>query len=93
MKIKYDKIIDAKYIRIKSGNIAKTEKKQDWLLFDCDKSGEVLGIEILDASKHPTGFFTVGEKLVGYGKVKFDNESTEIIIKDEIMQKNVQVAV
>jgi len=90
MKIKYDKTIDAKYIHIKKGNIAKTEKRQEWLLFDYDKNGEVLGIEILDASKHPTSFFTIGGELAGYGKVKFANENTELVISGEVLQKNPQ---
>jgi uncharacterized protein YuzE len=66
MEIKYDKEIDAKYVYIKKGKIARTKKEQDWLLFDYAENGDVLGVEILDASRHLVSFFTVAGKLVGH---------------------------
>ena len=65
METKYDKTIDAKYVSIRKGKISHTKKEQDWLLFDCDKNGDVLGIEILDASKHLISVHTVKEKFLG----------------------------
>ena len=50
MKIKYDNVADAMYIYLKKGKIAKTAKMAGRLLVDLDRSGKVLGIEILNAS-------------------------------------------
>lgn len=47
MKIKIDKNAGAGYIYLKKGKIFSTKKKQDWLVVDYDKNGEVLGVEIL----------------------------------------------
>lgn len=58
MKIRYDKEIDSKYIEITSSKrkVFRTKKEKDWLLFDYDEKGKAIGIEILDASIHPTAF-------------------------------------
>jgi len=56
MNIEYDKKADAKYIRFKKGKVAKTIEKKPWLLFDYNEIGEVLGMEILNYSKHPVNF-------------------------------------
>jgi uncharacterized protein YuzE len=50
MKISYDKIADAVYIRAKAARIKSTKKIQNNLLVDFDAKGRVRGIEILDAS-------------------------------------------
>jgi len=51
MKMNYDKIVDALYIYLnKKGKIFKTIKMTDKMLVDVDKSGNILGIEILGAS-------------------------------------------
>lgn len=50
MKIQYDNVADAMYIYLKKGKIAKTAKMAGRLLVDLDRSGKVLGIEILNAS-------------------------------------------
>lgn len=52
MKIEHDKEADAKYVRVSKEKIAKTKKVEDWLLYDVSESGEVIGVEILDASIH-----------------------------------------
>ncbi len=52
MKITWDKIADAAYIPIKKGVVAYTKEKCGWLLIDYTKNGEVVGIEILNASKN-----------------------------------------
>jgi uncharacterized protein YuzE len=49
MKINYDKIADALYFCIKTGKVAKTIKLRDRLLADLDKSGNIIGIELLNA--------------------------------------------
>ena len=52
MKITYDKKVDAMYIRFKKGLYDHTKKVTDEILVDVTKKGEVLGLEILDASKN-----------------------------------------
>lgn len=50
MKIEYDKIADALYICLKKAKVHKTIKMKDWLIVDVDSRGNVIGIEVLDAS-------------------------------------------
>lgn len=50
MKITYDKKVDAMYIKLRSGCYDHTKKVTDDILVDVTKKGEVLGLEILDAS-------------------------------------------
>ena len=50
MNINYDQTADAVYINLKKGKVAKTAKLAERLLVDLDKSGKILGLEILDAS-------------------------------------------
>ena len=50
MKIEYDKIADALYIRLSRGRVSETKKLKDRLIVDIDRAGKVLGIEILGAS-------------------------------------------
>lgn len=81
MKIEYDKTIDAKYVRIKKGKVAYTKKEQDWLLLDCSEEGNVLGIEILDASKHTVTLQTVLGVFCGYSTSTYlyNNKKSENI--------------
>lgn len=51
MKINYDKSANAVYIQIKKGKISKTVEVSKSVVHDIDKDGNVLGIEILNASK------------------------------------------
>lgn len=50
MKATYDKVADAMYFRFKAGKIARTKGLDDKLIVDLDKKGNILGLEILDAS-------------------------------------------
>lgn len=50
MKINYDKIADAMYFSMKKGKVAKTLEMNERLIVDVDKKGNILGIEMLDAS-------------------------------------------
>ncbi len=52
MKITYDKKVDAMYIKLKKGSYDHTKKVTDDILVDVSKKGEVLGLEILDATKN-----------------------------------------
>lgn len=51
MKIDYDKIADAVYIRAHKGTTAKTKKFDANLIVDFDAKGNVRGVEILNASE------------------------------------------
>lgn len=51
MEITYDKDADAMYIRLRKGSFAKNKTLDDRTIFDMDAKGNLLGIEILDASK------------------------------------------
>ena len=50
MKVTYDKVADAMYIQIKPGKINSTVEISNTVIHDLDKKGNVLGIEILNAS-------------------------------------------
>jgi len=50
MKINYDKIADAIYFSMRKGKVAKTLEMNERLIVDVDKKGNILGIEMLDAS-------------------------------------------
>ena len=64
MKIEYDKVADAMYIRLNTGKVGNTVKMQDRLIVDIDKKGRILGIEVLDVSsqvpKNKLGYMEVG---------------------------------
>ena len=50
MKVSYDKVADAMYIRLCDGKIKGTVKVNDRFMFDVDTKGNTVGIELLDAS-------------------------------------------
>lgn len=50
-KVEYDSMVDALYIYASKGKIHKTIKLNSRVLFDIDKKGKIVGIEVLDASK------------------------------------------
>ncbi|MSR71225.1 MAG: DUF2283 domain-containing protein [Candidatus Taylorbacteria bacterium] len=50
MKIEYDKEVDAMYLKVKNGSVQKTVKMNKNVLVDVNREGEILGIEMLDAS-------------------------------------------
>ncbi len=56
MNMKYDKKIDAMYIELSKGVYKKSRKITDAIVVDEDKSGNILGIEILDATEHIKDF-------------------------------------
>ena len=51
MEIRYDKDADALYIKLRDGSFSKNKRMDDLTIFDLDSKGNILGIEILDASK------------------------------------------
>ena len=51
MKIKYDKETDIIYIRLSSLAIYESDQEKSGIILDYSESGEIVGIEILNASK------------------------------------------
>ena len=52
MKIEYDQLADAMYIRLREGDSVESEEIQENMILDFDAEGHVLGIEIINASGH-----------------------------------------
>ncbi|OGC25354.1 hypothetical protein A2291_03010 [candidate division WOR-1 bacterium RIFOXYB2_FULL_42_35] len=52
MKVNYDEKSDAMYIRFGDSRYYESDEVKEGIIFDYDKKGKVLGIEILDASKN-----------------------------------------
>ena|SRR3989344_3104825 len=58
MLIRHDTFADATYITLlpekaKKGVVARTKQIHPWLLVDYDVHGNIFGVEVLNASKHP----------------------------------------
>jgi len=52
MKIRYDQSSDAVYIRLKESKYSESDEISNNIILDFDKKGNVIGIEILDASNY-----------------------------------------
>lgn len=50
-KVEYDSTVDALYIYASKGKVHKTIKLNSQVLFDVDKKGTTVGIEVLEVSK------------------------------------------
>lgn len=51
MKFHYDQKSDAVYIRFNDKRYFESDEVKEGVIFDYDKKGKLVGIEILDASK------------------------------------------
>ena len=51
MIIKYDKDIDVIYIKLTDGKVAESDEDKTGIILDYDDSGNIVGIEVLNASK------------------------------------------
>jgi uncharacterized protein YuzE len=51
MKIEYDREVDALYVRIQEKFVAKTVEINEGVNIDFDEGGNLIGIEILDATE------------------------------------------
>jgi len=51
MKVKKDAKLDVAYIQLRRGRVAETIELRPGLLFDLDKKGEVVGIEVMSLEK------------------------------------------
>ena len=54
MKIFYDTELDILRIMLSDVKIEESDEEKPGMIFDYDKNGNVVGMEILDASKHIT---------------------------------------
>lgn len=72
MKIKYDKQVDALYISLKKGKYDHTKKITDSILVDVSKTGEVLGLEVLDAKRN------IGEVKPGKLDIEFASKPAAV---------------
>ena len=52
MKIKYDKETDIMYIRFSDSEIEESFEEKPGVIIDYDKNGNVVAIELLNASKN-----------------------------------------
>ena len=52
MRICYDEKMDALYIRLKESHYEESDEIKDGVILDYDKNGNIIGIEILDASAY-----------------------------------------
>ena len=85
MKVIYDKEIDSKYVKIGTvRRVAKTRKLEDWLLVDHDSKGNVIGVEILWASKHPMVFSISKKKIFSYFQIPENS-----VVKNKKRSKNI----
>ena len=50
MRVRYDEAADALYIRLAKGKYYKSDEIQEGFILDYDADGNVIGIEILEAS-------------------------------------------
>ncbi len=51
MKVKYDKEVDALYINLSNEKIVESDEQKPGIIFDYDEKGNIVGIEILNASQ------------------------------------------
>ncbi|MEA3222430.1 MAG: DUF2283 domain-containing protein [Thermodesulfobacteriota bacterium] len=52
VRVRYDEQVDALYIRFKETTYQESDEIKEGIIMDYDKDGNVIGIEILDASKY-----------------------------------------
>jgi uncharacterized protein YuzE len=55
MKVIYDRETDTLSIILRAGKVAESDEARPGVILDYDKSGRVLSIELLDASKQVQG--------------------------------------
>ena len=51
MRFHYDKKIDALYIRFNEKRYVESDEVSPGIIFDYDRAGKIIGMEVLDASK------------------------------------------
>ncbi len=51
MNIKFDREADAIYLKLSDAEIAESDEEKPGIILDYDKDGNIVGIELLEASK------------------------------------------
>lgn len=64
MKVIYKKGIDVLLIQISEGKVVESEESKPGIILDYDENGNVLRIEILNASKHSDSPYKVDYELI-----------------------------
>jgi uncharacterized protein YuzE len=64
MKVKYNKEIDVLLIEISAGIVSESDESKPGIIIDYDKDGNILRIEILDASKRADSPYRVEYEMV-----------------------------
>jgi len=64
MKVKYNKEVDVLIIQISDGEISESDEPKPGIIIDYDKEGNILRIEILDASKHADSPYRVEYEMI-----------------------------
>jgi uncharacterized protein YuzE len=59
MKIKYDEVVDVIYLNFSDQEVAESDEDKPGIILDYDKNGNIVGIEILDASKKTVNPFSL----------------------------------
>lgn len=63
MRFHYDKKSDSLYIRFNEKRYFESDELKEGIVFDYDKNGKIVGIEILEASKKfPKEFYSLLSK-------------------------------
>ena len=52
MRITYDEEVNAVYLRLKETSYYESDEIKEGLILDYDKEGNLIGVEILDASEY-----------------------------------------
>ena len=64
MKVKYDKEVDVVVIQLSEGEVVESDESKPGVIMDYDKDGNVVRIEILDASKRSESPFRFEYEMV-----------------------------
>ncbi|NCC34752.1 MAG: DUF2283 domain-containing protein [Chloroflexia bacterium] len=65
MKVTYDAEVDVLRLIFSSTPIEESDEEKPGLILDYDQAGNIVGIEILDASKRTDNPFTVEYAVIG----------------------------
>ncbi len=65
MKVIYDKETDTLSIILSAGKVAESDEMREGLIFDYDKNGRLISLELLDASEQVKQPSTVEFALAG----------------------------
>ena len=64
MKMTYDPEVDILYIRLEGANIAESDEVEEGVVLDYNANGQVVGMEIQDASEYVAALKTASMPLL-----------------------------